>query len=60
MSDRLNKFFVGSQGDGLRILNPPRGIISHDDAIELAAWLVLLAGDFDGEKFMAVLEDLKK
>lgn len=42
-----NKFMVSLQGDRVLVMNPPRGPISHDDALLLAAYLVALA--FQGE-----------
>lgn len=39
-----NRFFVGTIGAGqVAILKPPRGAMSRDDALNLAAWLVVLA-----------------
>jgi hypothetical protein len=43
--DTSNKFFVASQGDGLRIMNP-RALaagLTKDDALLLAAYLVTMA-----------------
>lgn len=51
-----NKFGVGAQAGGVRILMPPKGPISKEDAIELAAWLVITSGDYDGERFKKVLD----
>lgn len=39
-----NKQLVGSRGDMVVVLNPPRGPLSKDDALMFAAWLVVLAG----------------
>lgn len=41
--ETVNKFLVSSSGDGLMIMMPPRGKISHDDALLLAAYLVSMA-----------------
>lgn len=38
-----NKFGVGLRGEEVVVLLPPRGGISKDDAVNLAAWLVALA-----------------
>lgn len=47
----INEFAVGSQGHDVVILVPPRGPISKDRALALAAWIVALSGversDFD-------------
>lgn len=43
--DTTNKFMVGRKGEDVVLLNPPRGPISQDDAIMLAAWLVALSTD---------------
>ena len=57
--DTMNKFFVGIQGDNVAVLNPPRGLLSKDDAIIFAAWLVTMAGDYDGERFNAAFDAVK-
>jgi len=49
-----NKYCVGVQGDSLTILLPPR-LLSKSDALLLAAWLVTLAEQEEGE-FQQVLE----
>jgi hypothetical protein len=51
--DTTNKFLVGGRADGILITCPPRGSISRQEALVLAAWLVSLA-DRDGE-FQKVL-----
>lgn len=40
--DTTNKFLVSAGSEGIRIMNPPRGPISGDDAYLLAAYLQLL------------------
>lgn len=52
--DAFNKFLVGMQGQSLVILNPPRGVISKQDALVLAAWLVSMADPL-GEQFEKTL-----
>ena len=56
--ETFNKFFVGSSGDKLRIMNLP-GLaagLSHEDALNLAAYLVSMADMSQGhERFNAVL-----
>lgn len=56
--DTTNDFFVGVLGDGIAILNPPRGKITKEQALRLAAYLVLLADD-TGAEFPKVLEAVK-
>jgi hypothetical protein len=41
--DTANKFMVACQGDKVAIMNPPRGLLSQDEALALAAWLVALS-----------------
>lgn len=50
-----NKFFVGAAGAGIAVMNPPRVPISKEDALNLAAHLVVLSMASD-EEFKAVLE----
>ena len=56
--DTMNRFGVGVQGDGVVIVMPPRGIISKDDAILLAAWLVALADPLE-DRFEKVLHAIQ-
>jgi hypothetical protein len=46
-----NRFLVSSTGDGkVLVMNPPRAPLSREEAIEFAAWIVVLSGgtgDFD-------------
>lgn len=54
--DTFNKFIVGVMGpDRLMIMNPPRGHISRDEALLLAAYLVTLSA-VPREDFLAVLD----
>ena len=53
--DISNKHMVVARLDGIYVLNPPSGPMSKDDAIALAAWLVVVAGDRGGEKFKEAL-----
>ena len=52
--DTMNRFGVSVYGDGLAILNPPR-VLTHDDALLLAAYLVALSRH-GRERFLEVLE----
>jgi hypothetical protein len=45
--DTMNKFLVSSGGVGMKeilVMNPPRGLISKEDALNLAAWLIVISG----------------
>lgn len=54
--DTSNKFMVGVSGAHIVMLRPPRGSITKDDALNLAAWLVALADDTPPHKFLSVME----
>lgn len=54
-----NKFFVGVRAGGVVIMNPPREPLTKTDALELAAMLVVLSGDYDGKEFAEVLKTVK-
>ena len=56
--DTTNRFFVASRGDNLLFIKPPLGEFSKEDALNMAAYLVLLAEEDDGE-FSTVLECIK-
>lgn len=49
-ADTSNRFFVGATGDHISILMPPppQGVITRQEALNLAAWLVAIA-DIDDE-----------
>ncbi len=63
--DTVNEFLVASTQGGLVIMNPPRGRITSDQAIRLAAYLVVMSEyDFASAKkteptFEEVLEAVK-
>ena len=53
--DTSNKYLVGVAGDGrLHLQMPPRGPMTKDEALLLAAWMVALA-DPGGERFEKIL-----
>lgn len=52
--DTTNKFFVGVTSSGVVIAHPPRGPMSPEDALLLAAYLVALSTK-DEQDFLAVL-----
>lgn len=55
--DTTNKCLVSSTGSQIKLLREP-GMMSHDDAILLAAWLVAMAYN-STHKFEVVLEAVK-
>lgn len=58
--DTENKFMVSVTGGGVLVMNPPRGVISKEDALMFAAWLVALADhSHDHEAFEAALTDVE-
>lgn len=54
MIDTSNDFLVGSNGEKVVIMNPPRQM-THDQALRLAAWLVAIADGEGSHKFADVL-----
>jgi hypothetical protein len=54
--DTTNQFGVCASGNGsIGILVPPRGMLTKQQALTLAAWLVALADPL-GEEFQNILE----
>lgn len=53
--DTCNRHMVGVQGDKIGIGMPPRTLMTKEEALVLAAWLVALADPL-GEKFAEVLD----
>jgi hypothetical protein len=57
MIDTANNFLVGMRGAGeIVIMNPPRGPISPDEALVLAATLVAIAAPFAKNRVPEVME----
>lgn len=54
----MNKFLVGAQGKSTIIQNPPRGPITADEALELAAWIVAVSAPHARKTFEQVLEEV--
>jgi hypothetical protein len=53
----INRCMVGVSGAGITILAPPRRPMSKAEAVELAAWLLVLAGaDIDKDLRPVVAE----
>jgi hypothetical protein len=57
MTDTSNRFGVALSNNGIIILIPPRHM-SNDAAINLAAWLLILAGDVTLEKANEILKEV--
>ena len=57
--ETLNKFAVGGLGESIVVLNPPRGPVSPDDALLLAAYLVALAELGASHPFAEVLAAIR-
>lgn len=57
--DTLNKYGVGMSGARINMLMPPRGTMSPDDALNLAAWLVAMAEGMTNTEFTDVLEAVR-
>ncbi len=53
--DTANRFVVGGGGRGVSILMPPRGPMTPDEALNLAAYLVVLAQHQASHTFQDVL-----
>lgn len=51
-----NDFLVSEREDGIVILAPPQGAISHEKAMRLAAYLVALT---DEKRFQQILRAVK-
>jgi len=57
--DTANKYMVGAQGNGFRILVPVHNqFLPLEDAVNLAAWLVAVSGVSD-EEFREVVEKVR-
>lgn len=57
--DTFNNFMVGAQNGGIRIMNPPRGVISQLDAMRLAAFLVIMSEPSSTVKFQEILTAMR-
>ena len=54
--DLGNNHLVGSNGQSVTVALPPRLPMTPDEAITLAAWLVLCALDTDASRFRQIFE----
>lgn len=58
--DTCNRFLVATSGDGQRVsLLPAGGIISREEALNMAAWIVALT-DPEQREFQRLLDGIKK
>lgn len=54
----MNEFMVSVAGDKIAILAPPRGPITKEQALRLAAWIVALA-DPSMKRFEMLLDEVQ-
>jgi hypothetical protein len=54
----MNEFLVSIHGDKIAILMPPRGPITKEQALRLAAYIVTLA-DPQGDAFTDMLDQVQ-
>ena len=55
--ETVNDHLVAMNGTGgVAIMMPPMGYMSKEEAIRLAAWLVVCAEDYDAARFGKVFE----
>ncbi len=57
--DTFNKYLVGMQAGKICIMMPPRGLMTTEEALVLAAWIVSMADPL-GEKFAEALTAVQK
>ncbi len=58
--DTLNRYFVAAGGGGaVRIMRPPAGDMTPDEALALAAWLVAMAEHEADYAFADVLDAVR-
>lgn len=57
----VNNFMVGACGDVIKFTKPPltAEYLTREEAVRLAAWLVVMAGDYDAVAFGEVLNAIK-
>jgi hypothetical protein len=54
-----NKFAVGLQGESIMVMFPVPQRLSKADALNLAAWIVVLAAEGDEEEWEQMLETVR-
>ena len=55
---KRNINFVGVRGGNICFLLPPKPEMSKEEALEFAAWIVCLSGDFELADFKKVFEEV--
>ena len=56
--ETVNDFMVGTNGDAISVMRQPVGM-DKEQALRLAAWLVMLADSGGTERFEAIFEAIK-
>jgi hypothetical protein len=56
--ETVNDFMVGTNGDTISVMRQPVGM-DKEQALRLAAWLVMLADSGETERFEAIFEAIK-
>lgn len=57
--DTRNDHLVGRNAAGVTITLPPARAMPDEEAIRLAAWLVMMAGDFDAQRFDLIFKAVR-
>jgi hypothetical protein len=57
--ETMNDHLVGSNGAGVVVTLPPMGPMSNEEALRLAAWLVICAQDYDAKRFGEIFEAVR-
>lgn len=56
--ETVNDFMAGTNGDTISVMRQPVGM-DREQALRLAAWLVMLADSGETERFLAIFEAIK-
>jgi hypothetical protein len=56
--ETVNDFMVGTNGAGISVMRHPQGM-DKEQALRLAAWLVMLADNGQTERFAAIFDAIK-
>lgn len=51
--DTFNQFLVGTKADGIVIMAPPQRVLTKEEALMFAAWIIVQATDGDVDRFKA-------
>ena len=60
MPGEIDRFMVSANSMGVALVRPPHGLMSYDDALVLAAWLVSIADPQPSHTFKEVLEAVQE